>query len=137
MVAGGLEYALQSQDTYRADLTEGHGDFPATTIGHTSTSYQTDGFHLRIDAAGGFRPAGVKAPKSYEAAEVTANAEEVSSPQGAGFGPWWFYDESNGYGMALAADGIVTITSFLDGNRTDIATGTTARWEPGQLSLGL
>jgi len=131
-VLGGLVLALEARDTYRADLTTGHGDFPAVSIANTTTGYQHDGFHLRITEAGGFRPSGVDTPRSYSAAEVTATVIEVSSPTGAGFGPWCFFNETNGYGMALAANGDVSITSLFDGNQNVIGNGQTAAWLPGQ-----
>lgn len=128
----GLSDALKTADTYQADLTTGHGDFPAITSGNTATSYQPDGFHLRIGQAGGFRPTGVTTPRSYIAAEVTATVTQLSSPAGAGFGPWCFYDINNGYGMDLASDGQVTITYLKQGNPTVVGEGTAAVWRPGQ-----
>ena len=128
----GWEYGLNSPGTYWADLTTGHGDFPAVTIGNTTTSYQPDGFHLQITQAGSFRRTAVTTPKPCTAAEVTATVTEVSSPAGAGFGPWCFDDLNNGYGMALASDGQVTITHLEDGTPAVIGGGHAAAWLPGQ-----
>jgi hypothetical protein len=132
-VAGtGLEFVMKTADTYHADLTTGRGDFRAVTIGNTATSYQPDGFHLRITQAGVFRPAGVTTPRPYIAAEVTATVTQVSSPAGAGFGPLCFNDLNNGYWMALAPGGQVTITYLKDGTKTVIGRGQAAAWLPGQ-----
>jgi hypothetical protein len=126
------EHGLASPSTYWADLTTGHGDFPAVTTGTTTTSYQPDGFHLRSAQADGFRPVTVSTPASCTAATVTATVTEVSSPAGAGFGPWCFHDPDNGYGMALARDGQVTITHLENGNPTAIGGGHAAAWLRGQ-----
>lgn len=128
----GLEQRLNRPGTYWADLTTGHGDFPAITTGNTTASYLPDGFHLRFTQAGGFRPAAITIPKSCTAARVTATVTEVSSPTGAGFGPWCFDALSNGYGMALASDGHVTITHLENGNPAVIGSGHAAAWLPGQ-----
>jgi hypothetical protein len=128
----GLDQVLKVADTYQADLTIGHGDFPASTVGNTSTSYHKDGFHLWISRAGGVHPSAVEAPRPYIAAEVTVTATQVSSPAYAAFGPWCFSDESNGYGMDLAADGYVAITRLRDGKPTVIGDGQAAAWRPGQ-----
>jgi hypothetical protein len=127
-----LEHGLASPGTYWADLTTGHGDFPALTTGTTTTSYRPDGFHLRSAQAGGFRPVAVSTPTPCIAATVTATVTEVSSPAGAGFGPWCFHDPDNGYGMALARDGHVTITHLDNGNPTVIGGGHAPAWLPGQ-----
>jgi hypothetical protein len=136
VIAGGLGYALslgmKAADTYQADLTTGHGDFPASTLGNTSTSYHKDGFHLWISRAGGVRPAAVETHRPYIAAEVTVTVTQVSSPGVAAFGPWCFSDQSNGYGMDLAADGYVAITRLKDGKPTVIGDGQAAAWRPGQ-----
>jgi hypothetical protein len=132
-VAGaGLDFVMKTADTYQADLTTGSGDFRAVTIGNTATSYQPDGFHLRIAQAGVFRPAGVTTPRPYIAAEVTATATQVSSPAGAGFGPLCVNDLNNGYWMALAPGGQVTISYLNDGAKTVIGRGQAAAWPRGQ-----
>lgn len=134
----GLNFVMKAANTYQADLTTGSGGFRAYTSGNTTTSYQPDGFHLRITQAGGFGSAGVTTPRPHMGAEVTATVTQVSSPgggefgPGAGFGPWCFNDQNTGYWMALTADGQVTITYLKDGNGTVIAEGQTAAWGPGQ-----
>lgn len=120
------------EHAYWADLTTGRGDFPAVTTGTTTTSYQPDGFHLRSAQPDGFCPVAVSTPKSCTAATVAATVTEVSSPAGAGFGPWCFDELDNGYGMALASDGQVTITHLENGNPTVIGGGHAAAWLPGQ-----
>lgn len=133
LVAGaGLEFVLKTADTYQTDLTTGSGDFGAFTFGNTVTSYQSDGFHLRITQPGVFRPAALNTPRPYIAAEVTATVTQVSSPVGGRFGPLCFNDLNNGYWMALAPDGQVTITYLKDGNKTVIGRGQAAAWLPGQ-----
>jgi hypothetical protein len=131
MAGAGLDIMMKDANTYQADLTTGSGDFRAYTSGNTTTSYQPDGFHLRITQAGGFGSAGVTTPgRGYE---VTATVTRVSSPgRGAGFGPWCFNDQNTGYWMSLTADGQVTITYLKDGNETLIASGQAAAWGPGQ-----
>jgi hypothetical protein len=126
------EHGLASPGTYWADLTTGHGDFPAVTTGTTTTSYQPDGFHLRSAQADGFRPVTVSTPMPCTTTTVTATVTEVSAPARAGFGPWCFHDPDNGYGMALARDGHVTITHLDNGNPTVIGGGHVSAWLRGQ-----
>ncbi len=127
-----LYHAQNTVGTYRANLTTGHGEFPVVSDGTTTTSYQPDGFHVRIKPVAGARFFGLRAPSSFTAAEVTVTVTQVSSPADAGFGPFCYYSMNNGYSMDLASDGQVTIAYHTDRGTTVIGEGQAAAWLPGQ-----
>lgn len=135
VVIGGYElvHVLNTDSTpYQADLTTGQGDFPVITTGATTTRYRPDGFHVRIKPVAGVRFFALDAPSSFTAATVTVTVTQVSSPADAGFGPFCYYNEGNGYAMDLASDGQVTITYLRDGHATTIGGDKMEAWPPGQ-----
>jgi hypothetical protein len=137
----GLNTALNTLDTYIADLTVGHGDFPATSVGATSTSYHADGLHLSIDAPGWGAPVGAQAPSGHSALTIAIAVTELQvlagTTPGPGIGPWCFDGES--YGFVLHSSGLRELVTQSSGTSAGdvhvIAQVAGAPWPAGQRAV--
>ncbi|MFI5040287.1 MAG: hypothetical protein ACHQNA_00315 [Acidimicrobiales bacterium] len=137
----GLELTLRDLDTYTADLTRGHGDFPAFDSAKHSTSYQSDGYHLAITQPGAYAPAGIKSTKAHTAVAVEIEATAHVVPPGAAFGPFCWEDPSHGYGLLIDGSGVPQLVQIMVESSGEIppsselivlATGSPSSATPGQ-----
>lgn len=103
-------------ERYRADLTAGHGDFPASTDEQSSSTYAPDGYHLRTTSPYP-APRGVQANGSHSVLGVRISTRAVEAPAGSMFGPFCWHTATEGYGLLVGADGVVRIVETTP-NRT-------------------
>jgi hypothetical protein len=112
-IAGiGLNWALDSADTYTADLTEGLGDFKTIENANNATFYRADGYHLVAKSPGPVI-GGVTGDASHMALAAKVTVRAVTAPPEAAFGPFVMAKlEGAGYWLSVDSAGTATLAGF-------------------------
>jgi hypothetical protein len=114
----GLSDALFS-DTYRADLTQGHGDFTVFEDDTSVSSYAPDGYHLVVKPRQVAMRA-VQAAGSHTALGVRVRVRTVGTPTEFGFGPACWHTQHEAYVFVVTDGNTVRL------GETDDRRGTTS-----------
>lgn len=103
----GLTYDL-FDDTYRADLTQGHGDFTVFEDGTSVSSYAPDGYHLVVKPQEAAMRA-VQTNGSHTALGVRVRVRALGTPTTFAFGPACWHTQEEAYVFLVSGDGTVAL----------------------------
>ncbi|HET6815764.1 MAG TPA: hypothetical protein VFH66_00850 [Mycobacteriales bacterium] len=118
----GVARIFDSMDTYRADLTKGHGDFLTRDTPDVAEFYAQDGYHV-VGKTPGWVESGVTASTGHTVLGVQLTARAVTIPGRAAFGPMVGASNHNLFSFLVDNRGKATLVEEkADGTVRQIAT---------------
>ena len=135
----GLGTAVDTVQTYEADLTVGSGDFPASADPEQVREYTPDGYRMAALVPEQVIYTGVRAATTHSALEVEAQITAVTVVPTSSIGPACFGGPASanspavlsGFHLALGSDGQVWLVAVNQGTFTPLDTAATAPFTAG------